>query len=427
MMPDLINDSRKSSLRALARLFLRLGFTAFGGPAAHVALMEAEVVRRLKWLSEEEFLDTVSAVNFIPGPNSTELAIHVGQLRAGFAGLVTAGVCFIAPAMLIVLPLAWAYTTYGAAHPSPAVIHALTGVKAATLAIVIHALIRFTRTGIKDRFTTVLALLALIASFLATHFTIPQSEILILALAAIAGMIYYRPRTPSKNSTTPVPTLLPQPAIPNPPSPHFPISLLPLAAIPSAFTAQLWTMSLFFLKVGATLFGSGYVLASFLHTGLVEQFHWLTEQELLDAIAVGQVTPGPLLTAATFIGYLLGHRNFGGGVPGGLIGGVAATVAIFLPSFLFVALLGKFLPRLRVNPYARGALDGMNAAVVALIATVTLWLGQSVLLNSATGQPALLPILLMLGSLIFLLTTKLNPTWTILAAALLGLLQLFFV
>jgi chromate transporter len=178
---------------------------------------------------------------------------------------------------------------------------------------------------------------------------------------------------------------------------------------------------LFFLKVGATLFGSGYVLASFLHGGLVEQHKWLTERELLDAIAVGQVTPGPLLTAATFIGYVLGARNFGGGVPGGVAGGVLATVAIFLPSFLFIAVLGPVLPRIRRSPWARGALDGMNAAVVSLILVVTVWLGRSAILASGGGIDWL-SAAVFAASLSVLLATKVNPTWVIVASGLVGLL-----
>jgi chromate transporter len=179
-------------------------------------------------------------------------------------------------------------------------------------------------------------------------------------------------------------------------------------------------MTLFFLKVGATLFGSGYVLASFLHSGLVEQHRWLTERELLDAIAVGQVTPGPLLTAATFIGYVLGARNFGGGVTGGVVAGVAATVAIFLPSFLFICVLGPLLPRLREKAWARGALDGMNAAVVSLIAVVTVWFAGSVLWT--TGGIDWFSAAVFGVSLAILLLTKLNATWLILASGAVGII-----
>jgi chromate transporter len=195
--------------------------------------------------------------------------------------------------------------------------------------------------------------------------------------------------------------------------------LSPAAIGAAGFSGQLLQMALFFLKVGATLFGSGYVLASFLQSGLVDQHHWLTERELLDAIAVGQVTPGPLLTAATFIGYVLGSRNFGGGTTGGIIGGVVATVAIFLPSFVFISLLGPLLPRLRKSPLARGALDGMNAAVVSLILVVSLGFARSVL-YTPTGVDALATIIFA-TSLTLLLATKINPTWLILASAATGI------
>ncbi|HSI36708.1 MAG TPA: chromate efflux transporter [Tepidisphaeraceae bacterium] len=426
-------------LGPIARLFLKLGFTAFGGPAAHVALMEDEVVRRRGWMSRGQFLDTVSAVNFIPGPNSTELAIHIGQTRAGLPGLVTAGACFILPAMLIVLPIAWAYTTHGPHGANPAaarhVADALIGIKAATVAIVANALVRFAGTGVKDAFTAALATLALACSVLAAVYTVPQSELIILATAATAGAIYYRNRITHTDAQQSAATQrvadaheIPRDTNQNPPptSPtrHLPLLLAPaLAATP--FWAQTLQMCLFFLKVGATLFGSGYVLASYLDTGLVEHHRWLTRQELLDAIAVGQVTPGPLLTAATFIGYLLGHRNFGGGVPGGIVGGALATLAIFLPSFLFIAGLGHLLPRLRRNRFARGALDGMNAAVVALIATVTVWFAKAALFRDGTCAVDWLAASVCGGSLVVLLTTRPNATWLIVVGAGIGVVRGF--
>ena len=434
------NPSDHRRLGPVARLFLKLGFTAFGGPAAHVAMMEDEVVRRRGWMTRGQFLDTVSAVNFIPGPNSTELAIHVGQTRAGLPGLVTAGACFILPAMLIVLPIAWAYTTHGPQGASPGassrVADALVGIKAATVAIVANALVRFAGTGVKDAFTATLACLALAGAVLATIHPIPQSELIILATAETAGAVYYRNRVTDTDARQPAATQRVADALtvetrraddrppPASPSPHLPLLLAPgLVATP--FWTQSLQMSLFFLKVGATLFGSGYVLASYLDSGLVEHHRWLTRQELLDAIAVGQVTPGPLLTAATFIGYLLGHRNFGGGVPGGIVGGVLATLAIFLPSFLFVAGLGHLLPRLRRNRFARGALDGMNAAVVALIATVTVWFAKAALFREGTWAVDWLAASVCAGSLVVLLTTRLNATWLIVAGAGIGLARGF--
>jgi chromate transporter len=411
-MPDAPPEPTQppSRLGEIARLFLKLGFTAFGGPAAHVALMEEEVVNRRKWLDRQHFLDMVSAVNFVPGPNSTELAIHLGLHRGGYKGLVVAGACFIVPAMLIILPLAWCYVTFGA---TPVVAEALVGVKACMVAIVAVALWRFARTGINDTFTAATALLAVAASVVLQQFGVHQRDLIVLSAAALAGLVRYRK---TRSPTPAVAPPAPQPPAP-PANPSVPLALLP-APLAAGLSPQILQVGLFFLKVGATLFGSGYVLASFLHTGLVQQHRWLTERELLDAIAVGQVTPGPLLTAATFIGYVLGTRKFGGGVGAGVVSGVVATIAIFLPAFLFICLLGPVLPRLRANPLARGALNGMNAAVVALIAVVTVWFAGSVLRVGGRIDP--LATSLFALSLATLLTLKINPTWLILVCGLIG-------
>lgn len=409
---DPITPPPPHRLAEIARLFLKLGFTAFGGPAAHIALIEEEVVTRRRWIDRQHFLDMVSAVNFVPGPNSTELAIHIGQVRAGFPGLVVAGVCFIVPAMLIILPLAWAYVTF---QKLPAFGDALVGIKACMVAIVVVALVRFAKTGIKDAFTGTLAALALVASILCHIFNLPQQELMILAAAAIAGLLWY-----ARGSNDPInPETSSASGAAKSSLPAMPFLVPPAAIGAAGFSPQLLQMGLFFLKVGATLFGSGYVLASFLQSGLVNQHHWLTNQELLDAIAVGQVTPGPLLTAATFIGYVLGSRNFGGGTTGGVIGGVVATVAIFLPAFVFISVLGPLLPRLRASPLARGALDGMNAAVVSLILVVSLGFAHSVLYTSAGVHWLATTIFLI--SLGLLLVTKINPTWLILASAAVGI------
>lgn len=407
-----------SRLAEVARLFLKLGFTAFGGPAAHVALMEAEVVTRRQWLDRQHFLDMVSAVNFVPGPNSTELAIHLGLLRAGWKGLIVAGVCFITPAMLIVLLLAWCYVTY---NQMPGVGSALVGVKACMVAIVAVAMWRFARTGIRDIFTAIIAILAVGASVGLQHFHIPQQELIILGAAALAGFFWYGKRAAKVASEEgaakkPVTEAAPRALR------SWPMVALPLAAgVSAGFSAQLLAMALFFLKVGATLFGSGYVLASFLHSGMVEQHKWLSEQQLLDAIAVGQVTPGPLLTTATFIGFVLGSQRFGGGTGGGIIAGITATAAIFLPSFLFICALGPVLPRLRRSAKARGALDGMNAAVVALILVVTVWFAQSVLVKPAGGVETL-GAGIFISCLVILLLTKINATWLIFASGIVGVL-----
>jgi chromate transporter len=385
-------------LREIAAVFTRLGFTAFGGPAAHVAMMEDEVVTRRAWLDRQHFLDLVASVNFVPGPNSTELAIHLGLIRAGFAGLIVAGVCFIVPAVLIILPLAYIYVKSGSL---PQVSGALSGINACVVAIIAAAAIRFAKTAVRDVFTVALAIVATIAGFAGNRFPQLQPELIILAAAALLGAIYYgRPRPPAG-------------------------TMLALAA-PLAVSQALWgdllRMALFFLKVGATLFGSGYVLVSYLQSGLVDQFHWLTRRELLDAISIGQVTPGPLLTTATFVGYVLGADKFGGGVVGGVLGGILATVAIFLPSFFFITMLGRVLPAIRNNRYARGALDAMNAAVVALIVVVCWRLGAAAL--TPEGAPDFVAIAIALASFLALLKWNINSTWLILASGLIGVIRL---
>jgi chromate transporter len=392
-MPDDPPAPAKSPLREVAALFLRLGFTAFGGPAAHVALMEDEVVTRRGWLDRRRFLDLVALVNFIPGPNSTELAIHLGLVRAGFRGLVAAGVCFITPAVLIILPLAFAYVRYG---EMPRLQPILRGINAGLIAVLAVATYRFARTSVHDRFTATIALLAAAGAFIGHWKNVPQSELIILALAAAAGASPHLLRRPRASGTL---CLLPPSLLLGPTQPlHWLLSL-----------------ALFFLQVGSTLFGSGYVLVSYLHAGLVERRHWLTEQQLLDAVAVGQVTPGPLLTTATFVGYLVGHRATGS-VAWGVVGAVAATVAIFLPAFVFVALLGKWLPNLRQFPAARGALDATNAAVAALVFVVTATLAHDVLRGPY-------PIALAAIAFLALVSLNLNATWVMLGAAAAGFVR----
>jgi chromate transporter len=380
-------------LREVAALFTRLGFTAFGGPAAHVALMEDEVVTRRRWIDRRRFLDLVALVNFIPGPNSTELAIHLGLLRAGFRGLVAAGVCFITPAVLIILPLAFAYVRYG---EMPRLQLILRDINAGLIAVLAVATYRFARTSVHDRFTAAVALLAAAGAFLGHWKNVPQSELMVLALAAAAGAAPHLLRRLRPNR---------------------PLCLLPpsLLLAPSQPLHWLASLVLFFLQVGSTLFGSGYVLVSYLHAGLVEQRHWLTERQLLDAVAVGQVTPGPLLTTATFVGYLVGHRATGS-TAWAVAGAVAATVAIFFPAFVFVALLGRWLPNLRQIPAARGALDATNAAVAALVFVVTATLAADVLRGPY-------PLALAALAFIALVVLNLNATWVMLAAAAAGFVR----
>lgn len=391
-MPD-----RKSRLREVALLFTRLGFTAFGGPAAHLALIEDEVVQKRKWIDRQHFLDMVAAVNFVPGPNSTELAIHLGAIRAGFAGLVVAGVCFITPAMLIILPIAYFYVKSGTL---PQVSAAMGGINAAVIGVIVAAMIRFARAAVIDPFTALIAIASAAAGFVcAFRFPQFQPELVILATAALLGMLYYaRPKISAESLAG---------------------ALLPMLG--SDYWHDIGRLCLFLLKVAATLFGSGYVLISYLQSGLVDHYHWFTRQQVLDAISVGQVTPGPLLTTATFVGYVLGAQKFGGGVMGGIIGGILATIAIFLPSFIFIALLGGMLQRIRQNRFARGALTAMNAAVVALLLVVCWKLGTAALMPG--GRLDVIYVVVAVVSLAVLLKFNLNATWLVVGGAIVGLLR----
>ncbi|HEX8523648.1 MAG TPA: chromate efflux transporter [Tepidisphaeraceae bacterium] len=388
-MSDDSAAENRGRLKELALLFLRLGFTAFGGPSAHIVMMEHEVVVRRKWVDRRHFLDLVAAVNFVPGPNSTELAIHLGFIRAGFAGLAVAGVCFITPAVLIILPLAWMYVQWGAL---PQAAHVLSAINAAIVAIIGAALWRFSKSSVVDSFTGVVAAITVVFALVMSRFPQYQPDLIALGAAAVAGAIHYA--RPKALHVTPL--------------------LIPLLNVDSR---NLMRAALLFLKIGATLFGSGYVLVSYLQHNFVDQTDWLTRQELLDSIAVGQVTPGPLLTTATFIGYVLGQR-FLGTTLGAVVGAIACTVAIFSPSFLFIALLGRVLPRIRANRYARGALNAVNAAVMALIFVVVLRLGQSSL--APNGQMRVLNVLIAAVSFALLAVWDVNSTWLVIGAGLVG-------
>lgn len=379
--------SQRGTLRELAWLFLRLGTTAFGGPAAHIALMEDEVVRRRAWLTSAEFLDFVSAANLIPGPNSTELAIHIGYRRASWPGLIVAGVCFIVPAMVLVMLIGWAYVRFGAL---PAATGLLYGVKPVIIAVVLQALWRFARTAIKSLPLAVGGLAALGASLLGVH------ELLVLlgaGLLMLAVRGVRRGIASSAAAAFPLTLSLPK-AVSS--------AALPIASAAAAHVG-LAPLFLFFLKVGSVLFGSGYVLLAFLRADLVERWHWLTEAQLLDAVAVGQFTPGPVFTTATFIGYVLG------GVPSALL----ATLGIFLPAFVFVALSAPLVPRLRRSAAASAVLDGINVASLALMVGATWFLGRSAITSWTT-------LGLALASLFLLVRFRVNSAWLVLAGSLLG-------
>lgn len=370
------NKAGQTSLRDLAQLFLRLGTTAFGGPAAHIAMMQNEVVDRRQWMTRDEFLDLLGAANLIPGPNSTELAIHVGHRQRGWPGLLVAGVSFILPAMVIVTLFAWAYVRYGSL---PQVSGILYGVKPVIIAIVLQALWSLGRTAIKTKLLAVVFVAGAVLTLLRVH------ELIVLfgGGIVIAGLALVGQR--EKLRSLSLVTLI----------------LLVAETGPTAF--GLWWLFLFFLKVGAVLYGSGYVLLAFIRADLVERWHWLTESQLLDAIAVGQVTPGPVFTTATFIGYVLG----------GFKGSLVATVGIFLPAFVFVALSGPLVPRLRRSPAAGAFLDGVNAAALSLMLIVTYQLARAALIDITT-------VLLAITSAFILWRFKVNSAWLIFGAAFVG-------
>jgi len=328
--------SGSGDLGELARLFLKLGTTAFGGPAAHIAMMEEEVVRRRGWLTHAEFLDLLGAANLIPGPNSTELAIHIGHRRAGWRGLLVAGTAFILPAMLIVMLLAWAYVRFGSLPEARGLMY---GIKPVVIAVVVQALWVLGRAAVRSWLLGVVAVAAAIASAIGT----PELEVLVFAGVAVASARLLQ--RGSRGEPGPAGGVLP---FVSAGAAGGGVAVLPFGS---------WPLFLVFLKVGALLFGSGYVLLAFLRTDLVERLHWLTEAQLLEAVAVGQVTPGPVFTTATFVGYLLG------GVPAAL----TATAGIFLPAFVYVAASGPLVPRLRRSPQAGAVLDGVIAASLGLM------------------------------------------------------------
>jgi chromate transporter len=373
----------RSTLWELARLFLKLGTVAFGGPAAHIAMMEEEVVRRRAWLTRAEFLDYLGATNLIPGPNSTELAIHIGHARGGWRGLLVAGACFILPAALIVGVIAWAYVRFG---QLPAIVAVFTDVKPVVIAIVLQALWALGRTAVKSRVLALVGLGALVAAGAGLN------ELLVLLGAGVATWVVgIGTRRLSRPGAAAAVALAPG------------VGVSTIAG--ATATAPLWILFATFVKIGAVLFGSGYVLLAFLRADFVQRLGWLTERQLLDAVAVGQVTPGPVFTTATFVGALIA----------GWRGAIVATVGIFLPAFVFVALSGPLVPRLRRSAAAGAVLDGVNVASLALMAIVTWQLARAAVVDVPTALLALI-------SLILLLRFRVNSAWLVGGGALLGLL-----
>lgn len=380
----LTRRQQKQRLTELATVFLRLGTIAFGGPAAHIAMMDSEVVNRRQWMSREKLLDLLGITNLIPGPNSTELAIHIGYERAGWGGLVVAGSCFILPAMLIVWALAAIYARY---QTVPQVEWLLYGIKPVIIAIVLQAMWNLGKKAAKD-LPTIIALVAAIAAY----FT-GLNEILLLLTLGIAVMLLKNWQT--RGNTTGA-FLLPISGV--------------MATVGSTVTSVSWvSVFLFFLKIGCVLYGSGYVLLAFLQRDLVERNQWLTSEQLLDAVAIGQITPGPVFTTATFIGYLLA----------GNAGAIAGTIGIFLPAFVLVWVVNPWAPKLRQSNWASGFLDGVNAASLGLMAGVTYTLGRAALVNWLT-------IILAILSAIAVFRFKINSAWLVLAGGAVGLASYIF-
>ncbi len=377
-----------SPLAEVARVFTRLGVTAFGGPAAHVAAMEDELVTRRGWVTRDQFADLVGAANLIPGPNSTELAIHLGYQRAGWAGLVVAGTCFIVPAVLLVWGIAWSYVAYGQRVEVGAM---LQGMQPAVLAVVVQAVWRLRGSLVRSRLGTGLAAVA----FVGVLVGVSELYLLLGAVAvalAMAGMTTRQAR----ESSPPAHGVIPMMA----------------ASLPAGGAATMGALSstgifLSFAKIGSVLFGSGYVLLTFLRGEFVTRLGVLSEPQLLDAIAVGQVTPGPVFSAATFVGYLLG----------GHAGAAAATAGIFLPAFVGVAVTAPFVRRLRETPMLSHALDAVNAVALALMASAVLLMGRGI-----APTPWSLAILLVASAV--LLRTRIGVAWVLLGGAAVGLLRL---
>jgi chromate transporter len=390
-------------LRSLLLLFLKLGAISFGGPAAAIALMEEEVVRKRQWITRQQFLDMLGLTNLIPGPNSTEMAINVGFVRAGWAGLTVAGASFIVPAALITAAVAWAYVRFGTL---PLAESLLAGVKPAVIAVIAISVWRLGKTAVRELWLGLLGAAAL------TAFLLKLSPLTILVCGGVTGMVakqifkYRRAKSSDRTPHSSLLILLKRPLL-------VPTLLagIPTAAITAASATTrvpLARLAWFFLKVGAVLYGGGYVLFAFVEQGLVRDHHWLTQQQVLDAIAIGQFTPGPVLSTATFIGYLLG----------GGWGALVATVAIFLPSFLYVAALGPILPKLRRSSWMAAFLDSVNVCAVALMAGVTIRMARDAL----RGWPMLL---IALAALAALWKWKVNPAWVVLGGGVAGILLAF--
>jgi len=365
----------KNSLSTIAKLFLKLGIIGFGGPAVHIALMQEEVVKKRGWMSEEHFLDLVGATNLIPGPNSTEMTMHIGHERAGWKGLIIAGCCFIFPAVIITAFFAWLYHKYGQLPQMQPFIY---GIKPAIIAVVVSLMISLGRKALKSIELGIIGILAAVAVLAGFN------EINVLFGGGLLGIVIYLLKKANKTASGILPFVLLQ--IPNP-------------------TINLPDFKLFliFLKIGSILYGSGYVLFAFLDAELVSK-GLLTKQQLVDAIAVGQFTPGPVFSSATFIGWQIGEAS----------GAIAATIGIFLPSFLFVALLNPLIPRIRKSKIMSAFLDTVNIVSIAIILSVIVELGRSTLLDWRTITIAIISFA------VTFYFKKINTAFIILGGAVMG-------
>jgi chromate transporter len=376
----------------LIRLFLKLGASAFGGPAAHIAMMEEEVVNRRKWLTRERFLDLVGATNLIPGPNSTEMAIHIGYIRGGLSGLIVAGLSFILPAVIITGILAGIYVKIGTL---PQASEFLFGIKPVVISIILAAVVRLGKTAAKSIVLTIVGIGVCFASLMGIN------EILSLLCGGVIGIaIYLFGDTTHKNvSGWLIPVSIQPPLF----LMHGKAKAVAAVSATGIAAVSLWKLGLFFLKIGSVLYGSGYVLVAFLEGGLVRDYGWLTHQQLLDAVAIGQFTPGPVLSTATFVGYIVS------GIPGALI----STAAIFLPSFLFVLLLNPLIPRLRKSRTMSAFLDAVNISAIGLMASVVISLAGQTL----TDWKA---IVIAVSAVAAGMLLKVNNVWLIIGGAVAG-------
>ena len=383
-----MKDDWKQRLVSIASVFLKLGVIGFGGPAAHIAMMEAEVVRDRQWLERSQFLDLLGATNLIPGPNSTEMAIHIGYLYGGVWGLVIAGICFLFPAITMTTILAFIYTQFGSL---PQIAPLLFGIKPAVIVVIIAALYRLATKAIKQRKFWLIFLLVVILILLGLN------EVISLLLGGLFGMVGLILTEGNANT---IPLLV-----------FFISKSINQAKNDDQLTPSLWQLGLFFLKIGSILFGSGYVLIAFLEGELVDQYGWLTQQQLLDAIAIGQFTPGPVLSTATFIGYIIL------GIPGAIV----ATLGIFLPSFFFVLAVNPIIPKLRRSKWTAAFLDAVNVSAVAIMAVVTLNLLYQILWFPKDGLPVNWEaILIIIVAGFAICKYQLNAAWVVLGSSIIG-------